>query len=75
VIGFDDLVSALRKVAPGRVTVVSYEGLRFALECGIDVWECVDTITLQAVIRDHGTPAQKRRLQEELTKLEVCEGN
>jgi hypothetical protein len=73
-IDFDDLVSALRKVAPGRVTVVSYEGLRFALECSIDVWEFADTISLQAVIRDHGTPEQKRRLQEELVKLEVCEG-
>jgi hypothetical protein len=75
VIGFDDLVSALRKVAPGRITVVSYEGLRFALECGIDVWEFADTVTLQAVIRDHGTPEQKQRLLEEIAKLEVCEGN
>jgi aryl-alcohol dehydrogenase-like predicted oxidoreductase len=48
------------------MTVVSYDGLKFALDCGIDVWDFAETYTLQAVIRDHGTPAQKQRLKEEL---------
>ena len=65
-IPFDDLVSTLRKDAPGRVTVLTYEGLKFALECGIDCWEYWDSITFQAVIRDHGTPEQKQRLKEEI---------
>ena len=65
-IPFDDLISSLRKIAPGRVTVVEYESLRFAMACGIDCWEFCDTITFRAVIRDHGTPAQKQRLQEEI---------
>jgi hypothetical protein len=56
----------MRAVASGRVTVVSYDGLKFALDCGIDVWDYAETYTLQAVIRDHGTPAQKQRLKEEL---------
>jgi hypothetical protein len=63
---FDDVVKELRKDAPGRVTVVSYDGLKFALDCGIDVWDYAETYTLQAVIRDHGTPAQKQRLKEEI---------
>jgi hypothetical protein len=63
---FDELVADIRKAAPGRVTVVTYAGLKFALECGIDVWEFAETYTLQAVIRDHGTPKQKQRLKEEL---------
>jgi len=33
---FEDLVAEIRKEAPGRVTVVSYEGLKFALDCGIE---------------------------------------
>lgn len=63
---FDELVAEMRKDAPGRVTVVSYSGLKFALDCGIDVWDYAETYTLQAVIRDHGTPAQKQRLKEEI---------
>ena len=52
---FEELVAEIRKDAPGRVTVVSYDGLKFALDCGIDVWDFAETYTLQAVIRDHGT--------------------
>jgi hypothetical protein len=51
---FDAVVKEMRKVAgPGRVTTVSYSGLKFALDCGIDV-------------ADHGTPEQKIRLQQEI---------
>jgi hypothetical protein len=64
--GVEDAVKELRTVAPGRVTVVTYEGLQFALACGFDVWEYAESYALQAVIRDHGTPAQKQRLKEEL---------
>jgi hypothetical protein len=54
---FDDLVDELRAVAPpGRVTVVSYSGLKFARECGIGCWEFAATISFQNVIHDHGTP-------------------
>jgi hypothetical protein len=63
---FEELVAEIRKDMPGRVTVVSYDGLKFALDCGIEVWDFAETITLQAVIRDHGTPAQKQRLKEEI---------
>jgi hypothetical protein len=63
---FDDLVAMARKAAPGRVTTVSYEGLKFALDCGIDVWDFAETYTLQAVIHKHGTPKQKQRLKEAL---------
>lgn len=63
---FEELVAEIRNAAPGRVTVVSREGLKFALDCGIDVWDFAETYTLQAVIRDHGTPAQKQRLKEEI---------
>jgi hypothetical protein len=59
--------SELRRLAPaGSVTIVSYDGLKFLLDCGIDCWDYAETLALQAVIRDHGTPRQKQRLQEEL---------
>jgi hypothetical protein len=63
---FEDLVAEIRKDALGRVTVVSYDGLKFALDCGIDAWDYAEMYTLQAVIRDRGTPAQKQRLKEEI---------
>ena len=53
-----------RGAESGRVTVVTYEGLRFAMACGIDVWEFAETITFQKLIADIGTPAQKQRLRE-----------
>jgi alkylation response protein AidB-like acyl-CoA dehydrogenase len=46
--------------------VVSYSGLKFAMDVGIDVWDFSETLTLAAVIRDHGTPDQKLRLQQEI---------
>ena len=64
---FDTLVKEMRKVAgPGKVTTVSYSGLKFAMDCGIDVWDYAETLSLAAVIRDHGTPEQKIRLQQEI---------
>ena len=63
---FEDAVTEIRKEAPGRVTVVSYEGLKFAMDCGIDVWDYAETLTLQKLIADVGTPAQKQRLKEEI---------
>lgn len=56
----------IRKDAPGRVTAVSYDGLKFALDCGIDVWDYAETYALQNLIADVGTPAQKQRLREEI---------
>lgn len=64
---FENAVAEIRKYAPtGMVTVVSYSGLKFAMDCGLDVWDYAETYSLQAVIRDHGSPAQKQRLQEEI---------
>ena len=76
---FGDLVMEMRTMAgPGNVTVISYDGLRFALECGIDVWDFADTLSLQNVVRDIGTAEQKRRLKEELLARrwseEIAEG-
>jgi hypothetical protein len=66
-IHFDTLVKEMRNLAgPGRVTTVSYSGLKFAVDCGIDVWDYAETLSLAAVIRDHGTPEQKLRLQQEI---------
>ena len=59
----DELIAKLRRELPGRVTVVSYEGLKFAVEAGIDCWEFVLTDSFQEVIRDIGTPEQKLRLE------------
>lgn len=64
----DDLIADLRRQFPGRVTTVSYAGLKFAVEAGIDCWEFAWTYSFQAVIRDIGTPEQKQRLAEILTK-------
>jgi hypothetical protein len=73
-IHFDTLVKEMRKVAgPGRVTTVSYDGLKFALECGIDVWDFAETLTLARVIEDIGTPEQKQRLKEEILWMEDVE--
>jgi hypothetical protein len=62
---FDDVVKELRTVAaPGRVTVVSYEGIKFARECGIDCWHLAATMCFQHVIHDHGTPEEQQRMRE-----------
>jgi hypothetical protein len=59
-------IQELRKDFPGQVTTVSYDGLKFALECGIDVWDYAETLSLQTLIADIGTPAQQQRLREEI---------
>jgi hypothetical protein len=62
-----EVIAKLRRKFPGRVTVVSYEGLKFAVEAGIDCWEFVLTDSFQEVIRDIGTSEQKQRLEAILT--------
>jgi len=61
---FDDVVKEFRTVAPGRVTVVSYDGIKFARDCGIDCWHLAGTMCFQHVIRDCGTEAEKQRLRD-----------
>ncbi len=65
---FDSLVKEMRTVAgPGKVTVVSYDGLKFAMDCGIDIIsDFAEMYCCQAVIADHGTPEQNIRLQQEI---------
>ena len=65
-IGVDDLVAQLHREYPGRVTTISYSGLKFALDCGIEVWDYCETLALAAVIANHGTAEQKIRLQQEI---------
>ena len=61
----DDAVKELRKTAPpGRVTVVSYSGLKLAREIGVDCWEYAATMCFQHVIHDHGTPEEQDRLRK-----------
>lgn len=63
-IPFDSVVSELRKENPGRVTVVSYAGIKFARECGIDCWHLAGSMAFQHVIHDFGTPEEKQRLRD-----------
>ncbi|HXA78719.1 MAG TPA: hypothetical protein VNV41_16410 [Candidatus Acidoferrales bacterium] len=65
-ITFENLITELHKIAPGMVTTVSDEGLQFALDCGVDVWDFAETLALQRLIAAVGTPAQKKRLAETL---------
>jgi hypothetical protein len=68
-----NFVAELRKCAPaGALTVVSYDGLRFARECGIDIWDYAETLSLQTLIADIGTPEEKQRLKEELMASRWC---
>jgi hypothetical protein len=61
---FDELVSELRQENPGKVTVVSYAGIKFARDCGIDVWYLAGSMCFQHVIHDHGTEEEKQRLRD-----------
>jgi hypothetical protein len=66
-IPFDELVSELKKTAPGRVRIANYDALKLALTLGEDdIWDFAETYTLQAVVRDHGTLEQQQRLREEI---------
>ena len=59
-IPFDDVVEELRKVAPaGSVTVVTYAGLAFARECGIDIMDYAEMYCCQQLIQDVGTLAEE----------------
>ena len=61
---FDELVAALRHDAPGRITVVSVEGIREARSLGIDVWHLAGSLAFQHVIHNCGTDAERQRLRE-----------
>jgi hypothetical protein len=56
----------MRAVATGRITVVTYEGLQFALACGVDVWDYAESYALQRWIAEEDAPAQQQRLVEAL---------
>lgn len=60
---FDALKKEMRAVAPGRVTVVSYQGIKFARDVGIDCWHLAGTMCFQHVIRDHGTSEEQARIR------------
>jgi hypothetical protein len=57
------MYSRLARCRTWAGAVVSYEGLRFALACGIDVMDYAETYTLQKVIADQGTPRAKATTQ------------
>jgi len=59
----DDLIQDLRRQFPGRITVVSYEGIKTARDLGIDCWHLAGSISFQHVIHDHGTPEEQDRLR------------
>ena len=61
---FEILIAEIRKDAPGRVTVVSYESIQFSRECGIECWHLAGTMCFQHVIHEHGTPEEQQRLRE-----------
>ena len=63
-VSFDELVNDARKDNPGRVTVVSYAGIKFARDCGIDCWHLSGSMTFQKVIHDHGGDEEKQRLRD-----------
>lgn len=54
----------LRQDAPGRVTVVSYVGIKFARDAGIDVWHLAGSMAFQHVIHDHGSAEEQQRLRD-----------
>jgi hypothetical protein len=62
-VSFDEFVSGLQKSHPGRVTVVSYESVKFARDCGIDCWHLAGSMAFQKVIHMHGSDEEKRRLR------------
>jgi hypothetical protein len=64
ILTFKELVAAMRKESPGRVTVVSYASLKRANERGVDCWEYAATISFQHVVHDYGTPEEQQRLRK-----------
>jgi hypothetical protein len=63
-IPFDEVVSELRQEFPGQVTVVSYAGIKFARDAGIDCWHLAGSMSFQHIIHDFGTPEEKQRLRD-----------
>jgi hypothetical protein len=63
-VAFEDLVAEMRREFPGRLTVVSYAGLKFARECGIDCWDFAATLAFQHLIHDCGTEEEQQRLRD-----------
>ena len=61
---FDALVKELRKMAPGRVTVVSYRDMLFLHEIGALDWDFAATLAFQRVIAERGTSKEKQRLRD-----------
>jgi hypothetical protein len=64
VIDYNKAVKELRREFPGQVTVVNYAGIKFARDCGIDVWHLAGAMCFQHVIHDHGTAEEKQRLRD-----------
>jgi hypothetical protein len=63
-VSFYELVEALREGHPGQVTVMSYESVKFARDCGIDCWHLAGSMTFQKVIHIHGSEEEKQRLRD-----------
>ena len=63
-VSFDELVTTLQKSHPGCVTVVSYESIKFARDCGIDCWHLAGSMSFQRVIHLHGSDEEKQRLRD-----------
>ena len=67
---FDDLGKEMRTIPSGRVTVVSYSGLKFARERGIDIIsDYAEMYTCQRLIADVDTSAEKLRLKETILAM------
>lgn len=61
-VSFDELVTEIRK--DHQVTVVSYAGIKFARDCGIDCWHLAGSMSFQKVIHLHGSEEEKQRLRD-----------
>jgi hypothetical protein len=61
-IPFDDLVSELRALAPGRIQTVCMGDLHLLRAAGALDWSLAGSLTFQYYIGDFGRPAEKLRL-------------
>ena len=64
IVTFDKLVTDVRKELTDTVTAVSYDGVKFARDAGIDCWHLAGSMCFQHVIHNYGTPEEKQRLRE-----------
>jgi hypothetical protein len=62
-ISFEELVSELRKLAPGRVTTACYSDMKFLHDIGSTDWSFAGMLCFQKMIDDHGTEEEKLRLE------------